>query len=233
MENLGRNILIPFMLLLAISMTRAVAQTNPQLSLSLVGQDAGQYITPAGQTTTMKLEILNVARSEVYLLQGKVYLDPDLSGTWALIHSEQLGGFRLGFLQSAIWTFDLTVPAKIRAANVTQGMPQVSLLVKIVYQDAGEPQNLQEGLFSLHVPGATVQQGYGLIWYALVSAVILAGIGIARVVTKRRRLEKFGEVYSERVATDTLGYSNAKRGVADLSVCGAHPSSRDARLSFR
>lgn len=187
MANRQQNILIPIIVLLVISMPNAEAQTNPQLSLTLVGQNAGQYVTPAGQKTTLKMEILNVARLDLYLLQGDAYLDPDLSGTWKLVHSEQLGSFHLGFLQSAIWTFDFTVPANIQAANATGGTPQVDILIKIIYLVVGEPQQLEQRVFALGVPGATVQQRFDLIWYSLAAALILVCIGTAYLVTKRRR----------------------------------------------
>ena len=167
-------------------MPGAVAQSNAQLSLTLIGQDTGQYVTPAGQTTTLKMEILNIARPNLYLLQGEAYLDPNLSGTWELIHSEQLGSFLLGYLHSAIWTFDLTVPANIQAANVTDGTPQANLLIKIVYQAVGGTQDVEQKEFRLLVPGATVQRDTNLNWYALVGILILVPIGTVYLVTKRR-----------------------------------------------
>lgn len=167
-------------------MPRAVAQSNMQLSLTLIGQDTGQYVTPAGQTTTLKMEILNIAKPKLYLLQGEAYLDPDLSGMWELVHSEQLGSFLLGYLQSAIWTFDLTVPANIQAANVTGGTPLVNLLIKITYQAVGGTRDVEQKEFRLIVPGATVQGHMNLNVYALASLLILVPIGIVYLVTKRR-----------------------------------------------
>jgi hypothetical protein len=187
MENRRHDILILIMVLFAMSMPHAVAQTNPQLSIFLVGENTGHYVTPAGQTTTLQLEVMNVARSDVYLLQGEVYLDPHLSSTWTLIHSEQLGSFHLQFLQSAIWTFHLAVPANIQATNATAGTPQVNLLVKIIYQAVEGAQGVEQGMFTLGVPGATVQRHYNVIWYALIVLPILMCIGIAYIVTKRRR----------------------------------------------
>jgi hypothetical protein len=182
-----RSILILIIVLLALSMPHGVAQSNPQLSLTLVGQNTEQYVTPAGQTTMLKMEILNTARSDVYLLRGDAYLDPDLNGTWELAHSEGLGSFHLGFLRSALWTFDLTMPANIQAANVTNGMPQVNLLIKIVYRTAGESQRVEQSLFVLGVPDAVIQQQYGVIWDALAGVLILICIGAAYLVMKRRR----------------------------------------------
>jgi len=187
MENWQHNILIPLIVLLAINIPHADAQTNPQLSLTLVGPNMGHYLTPAGQTSTLKMEILNVARPDIYLLQGEAYLDPDLSGTWQLIHSEQLGGFHLAFLRSAFWTFDLTVPTKIQAANATDGTPQVNLLIKIVYLAVGGTQDVEQEMFALGVPGATIQQHNEAVWYGLAVVLILMCIGMAYVVTKRRR----------------------------------------------
>ena len=187
MVNWQRNILILIIVMLATSMPQLVAQTNPQLSLALVGQTAEQDLAPAGQTTTLKLEILNAGRTDLYLLQGEAYLDPDLSGSWELVRTEMLGSFHLGFLQSAIWTFDLTVPAKIQAANVTDGAPQVNLLIKIIYHPVGGGKIEEQGVFPLRVPGATVQQQYDVIWYPLAGILIVVCIGTTYVVTKRRR----------------------------------------------
>ena len=187
MAGWQRNILIPIIVLLAIGMPHAIAQSHSQLSLTLVGQYTEQYVTPAGQTTTLKMEILNVAKPDVYLIQGEAYLNPNLNGTWELIHSEQLGSFHLSFLQSAIWTFDLPVPAKIQAANATNGTPQVNLLIKIVYQTVGEPRSVEQGLFTLGVPGAVVQQPYDMILYTIVGLLVVVCIAFAYVVTKRRR----------------------------------------------
>jgi hypothetical protein len=187
MENWQRGILILTIVLLAISMPHAMAQMSPQLSLSLVGQTTGQYITPAGQTTELKMEILNEMRQGVYLLQGDAYLDTDLSGTWALIHSEQLGSFHLGFLQSAIWTFDLAVPANIRATNVSNGTPQADLLIKITYEIVAGARNMEQRIFALGVPGATVQQYFNEVWYVLAGVLVLVGIGITFAVATRRR----------------------------------------------
>lgn len=205
MINLQRNILIPIMFLLAMNMPHAAAQTNPQLSLTLVGQSTEQDITPAGETTPLKLEILDVAQLDVYLLQGDAYLDPDLSGAWKLVHSEGLGSFHVGYLQSAIWTFGLTVPAKIHAVNVSDGMPQVNLLIKITYRDSGEPQNVEQGVFALGVPGATVQPRYDVIWYTLAGALMLVCIGAAYVVTKGRRRQSSGDVYSGKITDEVRG----------------------------
>ena len=185
--NSRYNILIPFILLLAVSMPRAAAQTNQQLSLTLVGQLTGQYVAPAGETTPLKMEVLNSMRTEIYLVQGKAYLDPDLSGMWELMHSEDLGHFQLSFLQSAIWTFNLAVPAEIQAANVTGNTPQINLLIKIIYQKVGGAQDSEQKSFVLDVPGASIPMHYNVIWYAFGGVLILVCIGTAYVVTKRRR----------------------------------------------
>jgi hypothetical protein len=183
-----RNILILIILMLALSMPRAVAETNTQLYLSLVGgRNTIQSVAPAGQTTTLQMEILNSERADVYLLQGRVYLDPNLNGTWQLIHSEELGSFHLGFLQSAIWTFDLLVPTNVQAANATNGTPQVGMLIKIIYQCAGASQRVEEETFTLGVPGAIVQKPFDMILYTVAGLLIVVCIASAYVVTKRRR----------------------------------------------
>ncbi len=182
-----RVILIPIILLIAV-LSPVFAQTTPQLSLTLIGQDAGHYVVPAGQTTELKMEILNVAPSDVYLSEGNAYIDPGLNNTWELIHSESLGNFHLGYLQSAIWTFNLAMPARIQAANATSGTPQVSLLIKISYLTATGLQQVEQNDFLLSVPGASVQQQNISIWLAAVGVVALIGIGgVSYVMLKKRR----------------------------------------------
>jgi hypothetical protein len=134
------------------------------------------------------MEILNTGMSDVYLVQGEAFLDPDLSGAWQLVHSEVLGSFHLNFLQSAIWTFDLTVPAEIHAVNATNGTPQVNLLVKIIYRIVGQREREEQSIFALGVPGAIVHQSYNLIWYALSGAVILISVVAVYIFTRRRRM---------------------------------------------
>jgi hypothetical protein len=180
------RILIPIIVILTI-IPHGIAQTAPQLSLSLVGQSTGQYVTPVGQTTELKMQILNVAPADVYLLEGDAYLDPNLNGTWEIVHSEGLGNFHLAYLQSAIWTFGLTVPARILAANATNGVPQVNLLVKIIYLPAGGSQRSEQGAFRLDVPGATVREQNNVIWLALGGVIVLASVVAAYPASKRRR----------------------------------------------
>jgi len=181
-----RVILIPIILFFA-ALLPVLAQT-PQLSLTLIGQAAGHYVVPAGQTTQLKMEILNAAPSDVYLSEGNAYLDPGLNGTWELIHSESLGNFHLGYLQSAIWTFELAMPAMIQAANVTSGTPQVSLLIKIIYLTATGIQQVEQNDFPLSVPGASIQQQNNSIWLEAVGVVALIGIGgAAYVMLKKKR----------------------------------------------
>jgi LPXTG-motif cell wall-anchored protein len=165
----------------------AFAQTAPQLSLTLVGQGTGQYVTPVGQTTELKMEILNVARPDIYLLEGDAYLDPNLNGTWEITHSEALGNFHLAYLQSAIWTFDLPMPPRIQAANATKGMPQVDLLIKIVYRTAEGSQRVEQGAFTLGAPGAIIRGQSNMIWLALAGVIVVLSMGALYGVSKRRR----------------------------------------------
>jgi hypothetical protein len=153
----------------------------------LIGQTSGQYVTPAGQTTVLKLQILNSARQDIYLLQGDAYLDPNLNGTWVLTHSESLGSFHLSYLQSAVWTFGLTVPTKIQAANATNGMPQAVLLLKITYATAASSPHEQQSEYTLGVPGATVQEVNNQIWLAFGGLAFLLCLVAVYGVSKRRR----------------------------------------------
>jgi len=181
-----RNILILIIVALAMEIPNGLAQANPQLSLSLVGQ-SGEYVTPAGRTTQLKMEILNIAPTDVYLHEGEAYFDPDLNGTWELSHSEALGNFHLGYLQSAIWTFNLTVPMVIQAVNATNGVPQVVLLIKITYLNISGSQGVEQGAFALGVPGATVAQQISVIWLVFAGTVLLVSITVVYRAEKRRR----------------------------------------------
>lgn len=171
-----RVILIPIIILLAV-LPPGLAQTAPQLTLTLIGNGAGPYLTPAGQITELKMEILNVAPSDVYLLEGDAYLDPGLTGSWELVHSEGMGNFHLGYLQSAIWTFDLAMPARIQAANLTNGTPEVSFLIKITFLTSSNLEREEQGEFALSVPGAAVQQQNSWIWLVVAGVIAVTCVG--------------------------------------------------------
>jgi len=181
-----RFILILFITLLAV-LPPCLAQTAPQLTLTLIGNGPGPYVIPAGQTTELKMEILNVAPSDVYLLEGDAYLDPGLTGSWDLVHSESMGNFHLGYLQSAIWTFDLAMPAKIQAANLTNGTPEVPFLIKITFLTSSNLQREEQGEFTLSVPGAAVQQQNSWIWFVIAGVIGVTCVGaVAYRLTRRR-----------------------------------------------
>lgn len=128
----------------------------------MIGNGAGPYYAPVGQTTQLKIEILNLGPSDVFLVRGEAYLDPDLNGNWLLTHSEDLGNFHLTKLESAIWTFELPMPSHVRAQNITSGVPQVELLAKIMYSTADGKQQSADGQFLLSVPGAAPYGLFGL-----------------------------------------------------------------------
>jgi len=181
-------ILILFIALLAAETTPSLAQTGSQLQLALIGEGSGPYTVPAGEVGQLKMEILNTGAVEVYLIEGDTYLDPNLNGNWQLIHSETMGNFHLNSMQSAIWTFDLAMPGKIQAANVTNDVPQVVLLVKIIYSASSNLQQTEQVEFTLNVPGAAVEQS-NPIWLSLVGIVAVASIvTFACIVAWRKRL---------------------------------------------
>ena len=157
----------------------------------MIGHGTGPYYAYAGQTTQLKIEILNLGPRDVFLVRGEEYLDPDLSGNWQLNHSEDLGNFHLAKLQSAIWTFDLQMPSQIRAQNVTNGVPQVELLVKIVYSTTEGQQESTNGQFLLSVPGAAPNQtDYAIYLILLGLAVVVLAVIIGRRMSKSRSIRK-------------------------------------------
>jgi len=180
-----------FAVLLCGNTSALFAQTNSQLQLSMIGQGTGPYYASAGQTTQLKIEILNLGPSDVFLVRGEAYLDPDLSGNWQLNHSEELGNFHLAKLQSAIWTFDLQMPSQIQAQNITNGAPQVELLVKIVFLTTEGQQESTNGLFLLIVPGAASNQTDYTIYLILLGlAVVVFAVIIARRMSRSRSIRK-------------------------------------------
>jgi len=187
MVNWSRNILILIIVTIAVTLPQTHAQTPPALSLTLIGQVGPQYVTPAGQTTELKLEIVNMAPPSILLLQGEAYLEPNLNGTWQLIHAESMGSFSLTYLESAIWTFNLAMPSYIRAANVTNDVPQVDLLIRVHYQVVDGPQRADQREFLLGVPGATLQAPNNQIWFALAGIIAVVTIAVVYGVMKRRR----------------------------------------------
>ena len=181
-----RVILIPIIILL-VALPPGLAQAGSQLTLTLIGNGAGPYLAPAGQTTELKMEILNVAPSDVYLLEGDAYLDTKLNGSWELVHSEGMGNFHLGYLQSAIWTFDLAMPGKIQAENLTNGTPEVSILIKITFLTSSNLQREEQDEFALSVPGASVQQQNSWIWLVIAGVIAVACVGAVGYGLARRK----------------------------------------------
>ena len=170
-QQTARLVLLSILMLVSVSLV--FGQGSPQLQIVMVGQEPGSYVVPAGRSTELKLEILNIAPEDVFLIRGDVYLDPNLSGSWVIVHSESLGGFHLNFLQSAIWTFNLEMPSNIQAANATNGLPQVVLLIQVTYLTGGGLQKAQQKQFVVSVPGASVSQPNALTWVAVVAVVIV------------------------------------------------------------
>ena len=165
--------LVVLVILVMLNASLVLGQSPPQFQITMIGQGQGPYVAPAGQTSEFKLEILNIAPQDVYLIQGDVFLDPNLNGTWVDFHSENLGDFHLNFLESAIWTFNLEMPGTIQAANSTNGVPQVVLLIQVTYLTGGGLQQIQQKQFLLSVPGASVGQGNALTWVVTIAVVIV------------------------------------------------------------
>jgi hypothetical protein len=187
--------------LLCIKTSAVFAQPNAQLQLSMIGNGAGPYYAPAGQTTQLKIEILNLGPSDVFLVRGKAFLDPNLSNNWQLIRSEDTGNFHLAKLQSAIWTFDLQMPSNIQAQNITNGVPQVELLVQIVYSTTQGQQQSADGQFLLSVPGAGARQADYSIWFVFVGlAVVALAVVVFRKMSKSSSERKAVAVRSSRFA---------------------------------
>ena len=173
-------LLVVLVIFVMLNASLVLGQSPPQFQIVMIGQGQGSYVVPAGQTSELKFEILNIAPQDVYLIQGDVFLNPNLNGSWVDIHSESLGGFHLNFLESAIWTFNLEMPGKIQAANATNGLPQVVLLIQVTYLTGGGLQQTQQKQFLLSVPGANVGQANALTWVATIAvAIVLVGCVLA------------------------------------------------------
>ena len=181
-----RSLLFVLLAVLIFSRWSALfAQTGSQLQLTMIGSGAGPYYAPAGQATELKLEILNLGPGDVFLVRGEAYLDPDLSGNWQLTHSEDLGNFHLVKLDSAIWTFELPMPSHVQAQNITNGVPQVELLAKIMYSTSYGKQQSAEGQFLLSVPGAALHTDYSV--YLIILGFVLVAVVVIIVRNVRSR----------------------------------------------
>ncbi|MGA2783675.1 MAG: hypothetical protein ABSF09_03135 [Candidatus Bathyarchaeia archaeon] len=165
-----RLVILVLVAILAFSNSRAFAQTSPNLQVRLIGQ--GPYQAPTGQSTELKVEILNEGPGEVSLIRGEIYLDQDLGNDHRLLHSETLGDFHLNYLQSAIWTFKLTMPTNIQALNATDGVPQVNLLIRVMYSSSHNQELTSNANFALGVPGAIMKQTDST-WFILVGVFVL------------------------------------------------------------
>jgi len=167
------------------------AQSGSQLQITLIGSVTGQYYAPAGQNSSMMVEIMNRGPGDVFLVRGEAYLDPALNGNWQLVHSESTDDFHLKFLQSAIWTFDLPVPSNILAVNATAGVPQIDLQLHIVYADPQGQQGTTIAEFALNAPGAVIQQANYTSWLLLI--VVVAGAAVSATVLYRRTRKRDDE----------------------------------------
>ncbi|HKM50455.1 MAG TPA: hypothetical protein VJZ75_04685 [Candidatus Bathyarchaeia archaeon] len=163
-------ILLILVTILAVSNSQSFAQTSPNLQLALIGQ--GPYQIPTGQATELKIEILNEGPGGVNLVRGEVYLDQDLGNNHQLLHSETLDNFRLDYLQSAIWTFKLAMPTNVQALNMTDGIPQVNLLIRVMYSSSQNQELMSNTNFALGVPGAIMKQADSA-WFILAGVFVL------------------------------------------------------------
>jgi hypothetical protein len=181
-------VLVLAVMIFAIGISASFAADAPHLELSMIGNGNGPYFAPAGQTTQLKMQILNLGPDDVYLVRGETYLDPILSGKWQLIHLEEMGNFHLNYLQSAIWTFDLAVPLNVRASNATNDVPQVIIRIQIIYYAADGLQQTEQKQFPLSIPGAVVQRAdySAFIVVGGVLAVSALCVLVYRQVSKRR-----------------------------------------------
>jgi hypothetical protein len=175
-----KDVLLIFVpVFLALSFSPWSAAAPQRLQLLMVGNGRGPYLAAVGQSSELKIEILNIASDDVYLIRGEVYLDPSLGGALQLIHSEDMGNFHLSYLRSAIWTFNLTMPSNVQAQNATNGVPQVVVSIQIVYSTANELQQTEQGQFALSVPGATMRQPDYSIWFGVAAITVLVLVILA------------------------------------------------------
>lgn len=175
-----------FVVLLCSVSSALFAQIGTQLQLTMIGNGVGPYYAPIGQTTQLKIEILNLGASDVFLVRGEAYLDPNLSGNWQLTHSEDLGNFHLAKFESAIWTLELLMPSHIQAQNITNGVPQVELVAKVVYSTTDGKQQSADAQFLLSVPGAASTHPDYSVYLIIVGFVVVAlAVIIARNVRSR------------------------------------------------
>jgi len=180
-------IILVFVTLLAVSNSQSFAQTSPNLQIALIGQ--GPHQVPTGQATELKVEIMNEGPGGVSLVRGEVYLDQDLGNNNLLLHSDLLDNFHLNYLQSAIWTFELTMPPNVEALNITNGVPQVNLLIRVMYSDSQNQELMSNANFALGAPGAIMKQA-GTTWFILVGVFVLVIIVVALVFWRRSNLSR-------------------------------------------
>lgn len=160
------------------------AQT-PLLKVVLIGPRP--YQAPTGQATEMMVEILNSGPGEVSLIRGDIILTPT-PGYNLLLHSESLGNFHLDFLQSAIWTFNLTMPNTMQVVSLTGDVPQSNMLIRVTYSSPRFQELTSNANFDLGVPGATLKHTDDSTWLLILAIVILClTVGSTVVFWKRLR----------------------------------------------
>ena len=181
-------LLITFSILLINAGAFVSAQEHSQLQLTLVGSSTGEYSAPAGKNTVLMVEIFNNGPSDVYLIRADAYLDPNLTGNWQLVQSDNTDNFHVPYLRSAIWAFNLTMPSNIVAPNATSGIPQIELQLRITYSMA-LLQHTASTQFLLNAPGATLREVNYSMWITPVVVIALA-VAAGAIYYRRTRTKK-------------------------------------------
>jgi hypothetical protein len=81
------------------------------------------------------------------------------------------------------------MPANVQALNMTDGIPQVNLLIRVMYSGSQNQELMSNINFALGVPGAIVKQADST-WFILVGVSVLIIIVVALAFWRRSNLSK-------------------------------------------
>ena len=131
--------------------------TVPSLQLGQTWSGSQPFTAPTGSKTTFQFTITDLGPGNLKLIRGEFYWDPSLNGNWQLAYQEDLSNYQLTQSQGVVWKFDATIPSSFVATYATNGVPQVKVIVQVVYS-SDDGQHTKNGQFNLAVPGATIKQ---------------------------------------------------------------------------
>jgi hypothetical protein len=222
----------------------------PSLQLGHTWAGAQAFSAPAGSETNFQFTITDNGPGDLQLVRGEFYMDPTLTGQWQLIYQENFNNYHLTQSQGIAWTFNLTIPSSVTAPFATNGVPQASATVQVIYSSA-DGTHAASGTFNLPVPGATIRETASqpttsvsttpvssgdqsvllvLSGVTITGVVIIAGIIIAYRRSRVKEEKPLGKLETAKPSLETEKTKQSQvRTIMYCSQCGAQIT-RDSKF---